>query len=63
MDLAMNLLRIKDGLQHQDLPIDLPASFLKKYQKGIDEGLLLKDKIGATQKGYQFLDETIQLFF
>ena len=27
MDLAMNLLRIKNGLQHQDLTIDLPASF------------------------------------
>ncbi|MDA8781256.1 radical SAM family heme chaperone HemW [Gammaproteobacteria bacterium] len=63
MDLAMNLLRIKDGLQHQDLAIDLPESFLKKYQRGVDEGLLLKDKIGATQKGYQFLNETIQLFF
>jgi len=63
MDLAMNLLRIKNGLQHQDLTIDLPASFLKKYQRGVDEGLLLKDKIGATQKGYQFLNETIQLFF
>ena len=63
MDLAMNLLRIKNGLQHKDLTIDLPASFLKKYQRGVDEGLLLKDKIGATQKGYQFLNETIQLFF
>ena len=63
MDLAMNLLRIKNGLQHQDITIDLPASFLKKYQRGVDEGLLLKDKIGATQKGYQFLNETIQLFF
>jgi len=63
MDLAMNLLRVKDGLQHQDLLIDLPASFLKKYQQGIDEGLLLKGKIGATQKGYQYLNETIQLFF
>ena len=63
MDLAMNLLRIKDGLQHQDLTIDLPASFLKKYQRGVDEGLLLKDKVGATQKGYQYLNETIQLFF
>jgi len=63
MDLAMNLLRIKNGLQHHDLTIDLPESFLKKYQRGIDEGLLLKDKIGASQKGYQFLNETIQLFF
>ena len=63
MDLAMNLLRVKDGLQHQELLIDLPASFLKKYQQGVDEGLLLKGKIGATQKGYQYLNETIQLFF
>jgi len=63
VDLAMNLLRIKDGLQHQDLTTDLPASFLKKYQRGVDEDLLFKDKIGATQKGYRFLNETIQLFF
>jgi len=63
MDLAMNLLRIKKGLKQKDITIKLPASFLKKYQKGIDEGLLLKNRIGATQKGYRFLDETIQLFF
>jgi hypothetical protein len=25
--------------------------------------LLLKDRIGATEKGYRFLNETIQLFF
>ncbi len=58
----MNLLRIKNGLQQRDLTSTLPASFLKKYQKGVDEGLLLKDRIGTTQKGYQFLNETIQLF-
>ena len=63
MDLAMNLLRIKNGLEQQDITIKLPVSFLKKYQKGINEGLLLKNRIGATQKGYQFLNETIQLFF
>ena len=63
IDLAMNLLRIKNGLQQQDVATNLPASFLKKYQRGVDEGLLLKDRIGATQKGYQFLNETIQLFF
>ena len=63
MDLAMNLLRIKNGLQRQDIKTTLPASFLKKYQMGIDKGLLLKDRIGATQKGYRFLNETIQLFF
>ncbi len=63
LDLAMNLLRIKKGLQQKDLSIRLPSSFLKKYKKGVAEGLLLKDKIGTTQKGYQFLNETIQLFF
>ena len=63
MDLAMNLLRIKNGLQQQDLVTTLPSSFLKKYQRGVDEGLLLRDRIGATQKGYRFLNETIQLFF
>ena len=62
MDLAMNLLRIKNGLQQHDIKIKLPVSFLQKYQRGIDEGLLLKDRIGATQKGYRFLDDTIQLF-
>ena len=63
MDLAMNLLRIKNGLQKKDLTIKLPESFLTKYQKGVDEGLLLKNKIGATPRGYKFLNETIQLFF
>mgnify|MGYP001296341933 FL=1 len=62
MDLAMNLLRIKNGLQQKDLSMSLPESFLEKYQKGVDEGLLLKNKIGATQRGYKFLNETIQLF-
>ena len=41
MDLAMNLLRIKNGLQKQDVATTLPASFLKKYQRGVDEGCLL----------------------
>ena len=63
MDLAMNLLRIKNGLEKKDLTIYLPESFLEKYQKGVDEGLLLKNKIGTTQRGYKFLNETIQLFF
>tara|TARA_B100000287_G_scaffold433719_1_gene496120 strand:- start:2022 stop:2828 length:807 start_codon:yes stop_codon:yes gene_type:complete len=63
IDLAMNLLRIKNGIQKKDLAIKLPSSFLKKYMKGVAEGLLLKDRIGTTQKGYQFLNETIQLFF
>ena len=59
----MNLLRMKNGLEQRDLSIKLPKSFFEKYEKGISEGLLLKDKIGTTKKGYRFLNETIQLFF
>ena len=59
----MNLLRMKNGLEQRDLSIKLQKSFFEKYEKGIAEGLLLKDKIGTTKKGYRFLDETIQLFF
>ncbi|KRO34516.1 MAG: hypothetical protein ABR63_01885 [SAR86 cluster bacterium BACL1 MAG-120920-bin57] len=63
MDLAMNLLRIKDGILPDHLGVELPKSFLKKYQLGVKEGLLLEDKIGATARGYQYLNETIKLFF
>ena len=63
LDIAMNLPRNKKGLRQRDLNIQLPMSFLEKYEKGISEGLLLKDKIGTTEKGYRFLNETIQLFF
>tara|TARA_B100000214_G_scaffold260311_1_gene192171 strand:- start:1247 stop:2191 length:945 start_codon:yes stop_codon:yes gene_type:complete len=63
IDLAMNLLRIKDGVSLKDININLPSSFLDKYQQGISKGLLTKEKIGTTKKGFQFMDETIQLFF
>ena len=46
----MKLLSIKNGLQQQEVATNMPGSFLKKYQRGIEEGLLLKDRIGATQK-------------
>lgn len=63
LDLAMNLLRIKDGISQSNLHMDLPQSFQEKYAKGVTEGLLRTDKIGATKRGYQFLNETIKLFF
>ena len=63
MDLAMNLLRIKSGIKQDQISTVLPESFLKKYQIGVAEGLLLKNKVGATERGYQYLDETIKLFF
>ena len=63
MDLAMNLLRVKNGVTHDQLGFELPKSFLAKYQLGIKEGLLCEGTIGATPKGYQYLNDTIKLFF
>ena len=65
LDLAMNLLRIKDGLSLKELEtshIYVPDSFLKKRIKGIEEKLLENDGIKATQIGYKFLNDTINLF-
>ena len=59
----MNLLRIKGGIFKEDISTELPTSFLKKYEHGVSEGLLLKDRVGATDSGYQYLNETIKLFF
>ena len=63
MDLAMNLLRIKNGINQDQISTLLPESFWKKYEAGVSEGLLLKNKVGATDRGYQYLNETIKLFF
>ena len=65
LDLAMNILRIKDGLSLKELEtshIYVPDSFLKKRIKGIEEKLLENDGIKATQIGYKFLNDTINLF-
>ena len=65
LDLAMNLLRIKGGLSSKELEtshIYIPDSFLKKRLKGIEEKLLENDGIKATQIGYKFLNDTINLF-
>ena len=63
MDLAMNILRIKNGINQDQISTLLPESFWKKYEVGVSEGLLLKNKVGATDRGYQYLNETIKLFF
>ena len=65
LDLAMNLLRIKGGLSLEELEtshIYIPDSFLKKRLKGIEEKLLERDGFRATQIGYKFLNDTINLF-
>ena len=65
LDLAMNLLRIKNGLSLDEIKqrhIHLPKSFMNKRQIGIEQKLLEKDGFKATQIGYKFLNDTINLF-
>ena len=65
LDLAMNLLRIKDGISFKDLTsknIYLPESFLRKLKKGVNESLLEESGIKATNMGYKFLNDTVNIF-
>ncbi len=65
LDLAMNLLRLKEGISLKDLEkkyIYISDTFLDKYEKGIKEKLLEKDGVKATSRGYKFLNDTINLF-
>ena len=65
LDLAMNLLRIKDGISFKDLAsknIYLPESFLRKLKKGVNESLLEESGIKATNMGYKFLNDTVNIF-
>jgi len=65
LDLAMNLLRLKEGVSLKDLEkkyIYISDTFLDKYEDGIKEKLLEKDGVKATSKGYKFLNDTINLF-
>jgi len=65
LDLAMNLLRLKEGVSLKDLEkkyIYISDTFLDKYENGIKEKLLEKDGVKATSKGYKFLNDTINLF-
>ncbi len=65
LDLAMNLLRLKEGVSLKDLEkkyIYISDTFLDKYERGIKEKLLEKDGVKATSRGYKFLNDTINLF-
>ena len=65
LDLAMNLLRIKDGVSFDELKrknIYIPKSFKEKILEGVNKGLLEKDLFKATPQGYKFLNDTVNLF-
>ncbi|MDA8733238.1 radical SAM family heme chaperone HemW [Gammaproteobacteria bacterium] len=65
LDLAMNLLRIKNGVSFDELKnrnIHITNSFKEKILQGIDRGLLEKNTLKATPKGYKFLNDTANIF-
>ena len=65
IDLAMNLLRLKNGVSFNELKkrkIYLTETFIKKLEKGIESNLLEKSDIKATDIGYKFLNDTVNLF-
>ena len=65
IDLAMNLLRLKNGVSFNELKkrrIHLTETFIKKLEKGIESNLLEKSDIKATDIGYKFLNDTVNLF-
>ena len=65
LDLAMNLLRIKQGISFKEIEekgIYIPDTFMEKRLEGIEKGLLDKEGIKASSIGYKFLNDTINLF-
>ena len=65
LDLAMNLLRIKDGVSFDELKrknIYISKSFKEKILEGFNRGLLEKDVVKATSQGYKFLNDTVNIF-
>ena len=65
LDLAMNLLRIKDGISFDELKrknIYISKSFKEKIFEGVNRGLLEKGTVKATSQGYKFLNDTVNLF-
>jgi hypothetical protein len=64
MDIAMNFFRLKNGPDVEKIEryLQLSNEFLNKCKNAQKEGLLLKDKLVPTQKGFNYLNELIALF-
>ena len=61
----MNLLRIKKWSSFDELKkrkIYLTETFIKKLEDGIESNLLEKNDIKATDIGYKFLNDTVNIF-
>ena len=65
LDLAMNVLRVKNGTSFKDLEkrgIYIPDTFKEKLFTGYKKGLIEKNLIKATDQGYKFLNDTVNNF-
>ena len=65
LDLAMNLLRIKNGTSFEDLEkrgIYISDTFKEKLCIAYKKGLIEKNVIKATNQGYKFLNDTVNTF-
>ena len=65
LDLAMNLLRVKSGLSFDEIRnnnIFIQDSFVEKIEKGIKANLLEREGLKATDMGYKFLNDTVNIF-
>ena len=65
LDLAMNVLRVKNGVSFEMLEkrgVHISKSFKEKLQHGYENGLIDQNLIKATDQGYKFLNDTINTF-
>ena len=65
LDIAMNFLRIKNGVSMDEVKkYDhlLSESFFHNLQEGIEKGLIDGSRFMATEKGYKFLNDTVNVF-
>ena len=65
LDLAMNVLRVKNGVSFEMLEkrgVYISKSFREKLQHGYENGLIDQNLIKATDQGYKFLNDTINTF-
>ena len=65
LDLAMSVLRVKNGVSFEMLKkrgVYFSKSFKEKLQHGYENGLIDQNLIKATDQGYKFLNDTINTF-
>jgi oxygen-independent coproporphyrinogen-3 oxidase len=65
LDIAMNFLRIKKGVSMDEVKkydYLLSESFFHNLLEGIEKGLIERSRFKATEKGYKFLNDTVNIF-